>query len=85
MKRLHAGDNAEFAKARNVGCRNRFNVLDAPAAILLVIAFFCVLIAIQSHAHAIIPNGMRKELETALVQFGNGGIVVRRLPKRLAF
>src|SRR5213079_575336 len=38
MERLHAGDHAELAESRNVGLRDRFNVLDAWPAIVRVVA-----------------------------------------------
>ena len=56
-------------------------MLDPPAAVSFVISLPRVLVTIESHANTIITNSMREELQTALVQVGNCGVVVCRFPE----
>ncbi len=62
MKRLHAGDNAEFSKSRNVGQGNGFDMFDARPAIAFVVPRFGILIGIQRRSHAVVTDGMREKL-----------------------
>src|SRR5712675_435033 len=62
MQRLHAGDDAELAEASAIGSGNRFDVLDARAAVVRVITLFGALISIQSRTYSILPNRVREKL-----------------------
>src|SRR5215475_2263694 len=84
MQRLHAGNDAELPKSWDVGCCGSLDVLDARAAILQMVLLRRVLVTIQSHANAIVADGMREKLQAALVEFGNRRVVIRGLPERLA-
>ena len=85
MQRLHAGDHAEFAEARNVRGADGFDVLDARAAIAGVIHFFGVLVSVQRGAHAEFADGVSEKLQPALVEFGDGGIIFGGIPEKFAF
>src|ERR1700740_3737970 len=85
MERLHAGDNAEFSEPRNIGRGNGFDVLNARAAILSVIAGLGALISVESHANCVVPDGVRENLEALLIKLGDRSRKLVRLPEKRSF
>ena len=85
MQRLHARDHAELAEARNVDRLDRFDVLDARAAILRAVHFFGVFVSIERRAHAVVADCVREKLQAALVEFGDGSLIFVGIPEKLPF
>src|ERR1700686_705565 len=70
MQRLHAGNDAEFAEAVDIGGGDGLDVLDARAAILRMIHRGGVLVGVERQAHGLVSDGMRENLKAACVEIG---------------
>ncbi len=64
---------------------NRFDVLDARAAVLCVVHVFGVFVRVEGCAHGVIADGVREELQSALIELRDGRFVFVRIPKQFAF
>src|SRR5208337_5549380 len=84
MKRLHAGNHAELAEARNVCGADVFDVFDSRAAIFGVVLGFSEFVGVESRADGIVADSVSEKLQPALVQRGDGGFVFLRIPEKRA-
>ncbi len=73
-----------MSEARNVRRCNRFDVLDARAAVVCVIHLPGVCVGIQCRTNSIFADGVSEKLQAAFIELGNCRGVFCRIPEELA-
>src|SRR5438067_1719409 len=84
MQRLHAGNHAELAEARNVGGRCVFNVFNPMPHICGAVYLGSVFVPIERGPDRAIADRMGKDLNSVLVQFSDKLLIPFWVPQQIS-